>query len=43
MCISVCPGGTHHPIQCIVPPHMLRVIALRGESRARLGTALARR
>lgn len=33
MCISVCPGGTHHPIECIVPPHMLRVIALRGDER----------
>lgn len=33
MCISVCPGGAHHPIQCIVPPHMLRVIALRGDER----------
>ncbi|WCR11696.1 M4 family metallopeptidase [Paracoccus stylophorae] len=33
MCFSVCPRGAHHPIECIVPPHMLRVIALRGDER----------
>lgn len=33
MCFSACPCSPHHPIQCIVPPHMLRVIALRGDER----------
>lgn len=34
MCLSTCPGGAHrHSLQCIVPPHMLRVIALRGDER----------
>lgn len=33
MCFSCCAHSTHHPIQCIVPPHMLRVIALRGDEK----------
>lgn len=33
MCFSVCSNGVHHPINCIVPPHMLEVIALRGDER----------
>lgn len=33
MCFSVCSNAAHHPIQCIVPPHMLEVIALRGDER----------
>lgn len=31
MCLSL-PSCTHHPINCIVPPHMLRVLALRGDA-----------
>lgn len=33
MCFSSCSHTDHHPIQCIVPPHMLEVIALRGDER----------
>ncbi|MFV0302878.1 MAG: M4 family metallopeptidase [Paracoccus sp. (in: a-proteobacteria)] len=33
MCFSVCGNATHHPVNCIVPPHMLRVIALRGNEK----------
>lgn len=33
MCFSSSRHGTHHPIQCIIPPHMLRVLALRGDER----------
>lgn len=33
MCFSVCSHAHHHPINCIVPPHILRVIALRGDER----------
>ncbi|MCQ0971201.1 M4 family metallopeptidase [Paracoccus sp. TK19116] len=29
MCLSGCP----HPLNCIVPPHMLRVLALRGDDK----------
>ncbi|WP_372801462.1 M4 family metallopeptidase [Paracoccus seriniphilus] len=33
--------STHHPITCIIPPHMLRVLALRGdESTARMARTL---
>lgn len=32
MCFSLC-SSTHHPINCIVPPHMLRVLALRGDEK----------
>lgn len=31
MCQACCNRATHHPVLCIVPPHMLRVIALRGD------------
>lgn len=30
MCFSACSLPHHHAVECIVPPHMLRVIALRG-------------
>ena len=33
MCHSVCSRDPIRSIQCIVPPHMLRVIALRGDER----------
>ncbi|AUH35300.1 M4 family metallopeptidase [Paracoccus tegillarcae] len=33
MCFSVCSHASHHPINCIVPPHILRVVALRGDER----------
>ena len=33
MCFSVCSRDHIHSIQCIIPPHMLRVIALRGDER----------
>lgn len=33
MCFSCCPHGAHHPIHCIIPPHMLRVLALRGDEK----------
>ena len=31
MCFSCCPKAAHHPVNCIVPPYMLRVLALRGD------------
>ncbi|RMC33254.1 M4 family metallopeptidase [Paracoccus alkanivorans] len=31
MCFSL-SASAHHPINCIVPPHMLRVLALRGDA-----------
>ena len=41
MCFSCCPTAPHHPIACIVPPHMLRVIALRGtEAEAEMARTL---
>ncbi|MDB6175945.1 M4 family metallopeptidase [Paracoccus sp. Z330] len=40
MCFSL-SCASHHPITCIIPPHMLRVLALRGdESTARMARSL---
>ena len=32
MCFSCNTHSSHNPINCIVPPHMLRVLALRGDA-----------
>ncbi|WP_411957563.1 M4 family metallopeptidase [Paracoccus homiensis] len=41
MCLSLGCSSPHNPLNCIVPPHMLRVMALRGDDKtARMARSL---